>query len=65
MKVHHDLPEPVNFSEAASVRFMKKVSSVSSLLACLDDAVKTSTAYEIIHVNDCTPSDRRKRYLYI
>ena len=65
MKVCHSSSEPVNFAEASNVRFMKKTSSVSSLLASLDDTVKSSTAYETIRVNEFTPSDRRKRYLYI
>ena len=61
MLVQHSAPDPtVNFSEPSNIQFMTKASSVSSLLASLDDTVKTSATYEVVHVNEFTPSDRRK-----
>ena len=66
MLVQHSSPNPtVSFSEASNIRFMTKASSVSSLLGSLDDTVKTSATYEVVHVNEFTPSDRCKRYLFI
>ena len=66
MKLYHSSPEPsVSFSEASNMRFIARASSVSCLLSSLDNALETSAAYEVIHVNEFTPSNRRKRYLYI
>ena len=66
MLVQHSSPDPtVSFSEPSNIRFMTKASSVSSLLASLDDTVKTSATFEVVHVNEFTPSDRCKRYLFI
>uniref|UniRef100_A0A1X7SEY3 Uncharacterized protein n=1 Tax=Amphimedon queenslandica TaxID=400682 RepID=A0A1X7SEY3_AMPQE len=66
MKLHHSSPEPsVSFSDAQSIKFMKSSSDISPLLTELDTAIKSSSYYTHIFVNDYTPDDKRRRYLFM
>ena len=66
MKRHHSSPEPaVAFSDAASIRYLPKVNSVSPLLTSLNSALSNVSMYEKIFINDLAPNERRQRYLYI
>ncbi len=66
MKRHHASPEPaVSFSDATSVRYLPKATSVSPLLSNLDSALTKSGMYQKIYVNDFAPAERRQKYLFI
>jgi hypothetical protein len=66
MKKHHSSPEPaVIFSDAFVVKYVEKISPVSSLLHNLDSILNNSCLYQKIFVNDLAPKDKRKRYLFI
>ena len=66
MKLHHSSPEPsVSFSDAQSIKFIKSSSDMSPLLTELNTAIKSSPYYTRIFVNDYTPDDKRRRYLFM
>ena len=66
MKLHHSSPEPsVSFSDASSLKFINNFSDMSPLLTELDAAIKSSPYYNKVFVNDYTPDDKRRRYLFM
>ena len=66
MKLHHSSPEPsVSFSDASSLKFINNSSDMSPLLTELDAAIKSSPYYNKVFVNDYTPDDKRRRYLFM
>ena len=68
MKVRHASPEPAAvFEDSYCLKHISFQSSfvISPLLLNIDRALQSSNFYSIIKVNEFSPKEKRRRYLFI